>query len=80
MVGVIRGIGIGGMKARRVVFVVRMLAHVVVGEVPEDADRLSRNQHDNRNQHQNGSPLGRETSTSNHRHSLSPRPIGRCAL
>ena len=78
MVGVIRSIGIGDMKPRRVVFVVRMLAHVVVGEVPEDADRLSRDQHDNRNQHQNGRPLGRETS--NHRHSLSPRPIGRCAL
>lgn len=79
MVGsVIGGIGIRDMKAWRVVVVVRMLAHVVVGEVPEDADRLRRDQHHDCNQHDNGSPVGRETS--NHRHSLSPRTIRRCAL
>ena len=74
MIGiVIPGVGIPNMKRERVMVVVRMLAHVIVGEVPQHADRLSRDQHHDRNKHDKASRVHRERR--DHRHSLSPRLI-----
>ena len=78
MVGIVtRSIGVRAMKPERLMSLVRMLADVIVGKVPEDADRLGRDQHHDGDQHDDESTMGRETA--NHRHSLSSPAIHRGA-
>jgi hypothetical protein len=80
MVGFVIGrICIRDMKTGHVVSVVRMVADVIVGEVPENADRLGRDQRYDREEHHDPGPIGRETEDHGGQ-SITPRTIGGCAL